>query len=229
VNPFKAFKKPAPATTVPVIARSLPEVNSFVFVTIGESEEFLPIESIIASSFAVRCPKNAQVGAKALFAYSQGTAKFQFDAACTQIQDQTATFDKPQDITLVARFSDRRSAFRLKCALPVVFRSAPDGIASGEFVETSVADISIAGASMLLPSEPLPDERVEITFALKGQDEPFTVIATIARAGHEQPSGKFLAGLKFHGLDALEIKAIDSFMILYQQGIRERNLAFHAG
>jgi hypothetical protein len=227
VNLFNAFKKKPAATSEPVIHRNFPEVNAFVHVTIDESEEFLPIESIGGSSFTIRCPKIARAGDRALFAYSSGTCQFRFDAVCTQIGDRSATFVKPKDVTLVGKFVDRRSAFRIKCALPVWFRTAPDDPGSGEFIETSIGDISIAGTSMLLPCEPNERECVEIRFDLKGQGEPFTAIASIVRSGEEQASGKFLAGLTFENLGALESKAIDKFMVLHQHEIRERNLALH--
>jgi hypothetical protein len=225
VNLFKAFKKKPVAKSEPVIHRNFPEVNAFVHVTVDESEEVLPIESIGGSSFTVRSPKIARVGDRALFAYSSGTCKFQFDAVCTQIHERSATFVKPKDITLVGKFIDRRAAIRIKCALAVLFRTAPDGVGSGEFIETSVGDISIAGTSMLLPCEPNEDEYVEIRFDLKGQGDPFTTIASIVRPGEEQPSGKFLAGLTFESLGARESKAIDNFMVVHQHEIRERNLA----
>jgi hypothetical protein len=230
MNPFKAFKKKIPGTSEPpVIHQGFPEVNSFVYVTIGVSEEFLPIESVASSSFAIRCPKNAEVGDKVPFAYVSGTRRFGFTAACTHIEDRTATFVRPQDITLVGTFSDRRHAFRIKCVIPVLFRFAPNGVGSGEFVETSVADISIIGASMLLPAEPTEGECVEITFELKGQGEPFRVIADVSRPGHAQPSGRVLAGLTFHDLGERDAKAIDNFMVQFRHGIRERSLALHDG
>ena len=220
------MKKP-PAPTEAVIHKNFPEVNAFVYLTIDEKQEFLPIESIASSSFAIRCPQHVAVGDKASFSYSTGTSKFQFEAACSQIADQTATFVKPHDVVLVGKFTDRRGAFRIKCALPVLFRPAPNGAETAELVETSIADLSIAGASLLLPSEPKEDDCVEITLSLNGRDKPFTVFGSIVRAGQELASGRFLAGLTFQTLSEEHSKAIDNFMVLYQRELRDRSLAAH--
>jgi hypothetical protein len=206
----------------------LPEVNAFVDVATGGKTESLPVEDIGPTSFQIRSPGNAAVGAKALFNYSNGRGRFRFHAQCEAINNQLATYAKPAEITVIEKFGDKRRNFRLKHALPVVWRYAPEGVGYGEFAKSTTADISCVGVSLVVPRELKPGTQIELKLDLNGSAKPFAVIGALTRPTQKQSSGKFSAGLSFQNISPTNQNAIGEFITSRQNGQRNRSLADQA-
>jgi len=203
----------------------LPDVNSFIDVATGGRTEYLPIESIGSASIVVRRPAKAVVGTSALFNYSNRVGRFRFYANCTQLTEKMATFDLPISITVIEQFGNKRRNVRLKTALPVTWRYAPDGSGYGNFYDGNSVDISCVGMSLLVPRELRAGTQVEIRFDLSDGQKPFTVIGTLTRPTQPAARGRFSAGMSFKNIRPTEENRLAEFILARQRGQRKRALA----
>jgi hypothetical protein len=220
LNLFEAMRSRSKSKAVN--SDHLPELNAFVDIATGGKTESVPVESIGRTEIAVRCPSRAAVGTSALFNYVNARGSFRFHAACTKIEGQTASFALPPEITVLQRVNDRRRTVRLKYALPVLWRYAPDAVGYGEFTKSATVDISSNGVALMVPRELRTGTLVEIKFDLGTC--AFTVIGALARPTVQQPSGKFLAGIELR-TNLAQANAIDDFILARQQGQRQRGIA----
>jgi hypothetical protein len=221
VNLFEAMRSRSKSRAIN--SDHLPELNAFVDVAMGGKTESVPVESIGRTELAVRRPSKGAVGTTALFNYTNGRGNFRFHAQCTAVEDRTATFALPAEITVLQKVYDRRRSVRLKYALPVVWRYAPDGVGYGEFTKSATVDISTGGVALMVPRELRTGTLVEIKFDL-GESGVFTAVGALVRPTVQQPSGKFLAGIELR-VNPLQANAIDDFIATRQQGQRRRGIA----
>jgi hypothetical protein len=200
----------------------LPELNAFVDIAVGGKTESVPVERIGRTELATRLPSRATVGAKALFNYLNGRGSFRFYAECTAIEGRTATFALPHEITVLQRIRDRRRGVRLKFALPVTWRYAPDGIGYGEFTKSFLVDISNGGGALMVQRELRTGTLVEINLNLGAT--AFTVVGALTRPTTQTANGKYLAGIGLRVTPA-QANAIDDFILARQKGQRDRGIA----
>jgi hypothetical protein len=220
VNLFEAMRSRSKSNAIN--SDHLPELNAFVDVAVGGKTESVPVESIGRAELAVRRPSKAAVGAKALFNYSNPRGSFRFYAECTAIEGRTAHFALPSEITVLQRLRDRRRSLRLKYALPILWRYAPDGVGYGEFTKSFTVDICGGGAALMVPRELRTGTLVEIKFDLGSA--AFTVVGGLTRQTVQTASGKFLAGIELR-VNPAQANAIDDFILARQQGQRKRGIA----
>jgi hypothetical protein len=200
----------------------LPELNAFVDVAMGGKTESVPIESIGRTELSVRRPTKAAVGGSALFNYVNGRGNFRFCAQCTAVEDRSATFALPAEITVVQKLRDKRCGVRLQYALTVAWRYAPDGVGFGEFVKSAIVDISSSGVLLMVTRELRAGTLVEIKFDLG--TSAFAVVGALTRATQQQASGKFAAGIALR-VTLAQSNAIDAFIMARQRGQRKRDIA----
>jgi len=200
----------------------LPELNAFVDIAVGGKTESVPVESIGRTELTTRLPSRATVGAKALFNYHNGRGNFRFYAECTAIEGRKARFALPTEITVLNRIRDRRRGVRLKYALPVIWRYAPDGIGYGEFTKSFAVDISSSGVALMVPRELRSGTLVEISLDLGAT--AFTVVGALTRPTAQTASGKYVAGIDLR-VNLAQANAIDDFILARQKGQRARGIA----
>jgi hypothetical protein len=202
----------------------LPEVNAFVDIATGGKTESLPVEEIGGSSFQVRRPALAAVGAKALFNYSNSQGRFRFHAECAALDKHVATYGMPTEITVIETFGDKRRTYRLKFALGVDWRYAPEGAGYGEFMHGTTADLSCSGVSLVVPRELKLGTQIELRLDLN-DGGPFLLIGTLMRPTQRQLSGKYIAGLAFPDIRPTSANAISEFIAKRKYGQSKRYLA----
>jgi c-di-GMP-binding flagellar brake protein YcgR len=131
-------------------------------------------------------------------------------------------FALPFEITVVQKLRDNRRGIRLKHALPIVWRYAPDGVGYGEFTKSTAVDISAGGLALIVPRELRVGTLVEIKFDFGSS--AFTVIGSLARPTVQMASGKFVAGIALR-VSPAQANAIDDFILTRQRGQRKRDIA----
>jgi hypothetical protein len=220
VNLFEAMRSRSKSNAIN--SDHLPELNAFVDVAVGGKTDSVPVESIGRTELTVRAPSRVTVGAKALFNYVNGRGSFRFHAECTAIEGQRATFALPAEITVLQKVRDRRRGVRLKHALPVVWRYAPDGIGYGEFTKSFTVDFCSGGLALMVPRELRAGTLVEIKIDLG--TTAFTAVGALTRPTVQMASKSFLAGIELR-LNLPQANAIDNFIVARQQGQRKRGIA----
>lgn len=202
----------------------LPEVNSFVDVAAGGTTENLPVEAVGRKDFVVRRPANAMAGESALFNYSNRVGRFRFYASCVSLDATMATYDIPEQLTVIEKFGSKRRYVRLKTTLPVRWRCVRDGNGYGNFIDGHAADLSCAGMALAVPGKFDAGTQLEISFDFAGGGEPFALIGTLTRATQKTAGGLSMAGMAFASIRPTEENRIAEFIAHRRKTFRKRAL-----
>jgi len=211
-------------TKVPL--SKLPQLHSFVDVTLpGKSPKSVSVESV--------GPKNivtAAVGATsgaATFTYSNATGKYRFQTKILGVRGNLTLYAMPLKVDVLQAMSgaQKRSAVRMDTIVPGQWRGAKSGRGTGDFQKGNIRDISRGGCSLIIDQQIARGGEVEIKLSLKTAKEPIVLLGEVMRSEQIQSSGKFNHGLRFHGVQPGDDRAIMEFINKRQSELRSRGLA----
>lgn len=198
-----------------------------VVITGGGPRGTVTFEALTEKTFTVGTLPGLRAGQSAVFSYQNTAGKFRFAAKCLAVKGFEATFALPAQIETFQLFPDqqRRSAVRLDATIPGQWRYAPGGKGIGDWARGSITDISRTGASLTVDREVKTGMYVEIRFAPSSAAAALVLLGEVVRTSKIEASGKVSLGLRFHGLNADEDRAIMEFINKRQAERRSRGLA----
>jgi hypothetical protein len=204
----------------------LPEVNSFVEISIGGSSarESLPVNEISATHIVTRLGAGMVVGAVADFLYITSQGRFRMLTVCSQTDAEQAFFDLPTDIKTIEAFAQRRSDVRVPCVIPVQWRYAPGGRGNGNYLPGSMKDLSRGGTSLVVGAALKVGAQVEARFTLKTKGAPVVQVCEVVRATKIELSDKNMFGARFVEIDVDDADMLDTFVHERQTQRRNRGI-----
>jgi hypothetical protein len=192
----------------------LPEVDSFVDMALKGSSTTQSVQVLFVSDagFTINRPTAVRVGNTALFNYVTGRGQFRFRSDCTNVGEMAATFALPAGITVVDTIIDRRRGFRLKCAIPLVWRLVRPGLGPGEYTAGTTLDLSSGGVSLDVTEKLATGSRLELELALEADVKPLHLFSTLTRPTTIQPDGARVAAAAFDHLSPTMANALSDMI-----------------
>jgi c-di-GMP-binding flagellar brake protein YcgR len=213
----------------PQLRAKLPQVQASVEMVVpgGGPRGAVSVETMSEKAFTVDALPGLRGGQTAVFTYQNAAGKFRFSARCSAIKGHHATFALPQRVETIQLLTEshKRAAVRLDATVVGHWRYAAGGKGVGEWVRSSITDISRTGASLIVDRELRQGSYVEIRFSVSSTAAPLALLGEVMRASKIEASGKVSLGLRFHGLKAEEDRAIMEFINKRQAERRSRGLA----
>ena len=211
--------------TTSINSDSLPMINDFVDVAMGDKTDTVCFESRSKTSFETRSPENAVVGASALFNYGNHVGRFRFRTLCTKTDGKYATFALPTEITVIEKLSEKRGDFRLKMLMNVQWRYAPDSVGYGPFVRSNTLDLSSNGARLDVGRDLRPGTQVEILFEqILVRGKPLIALGELTRPAQREEK-LIIAGVHFLALSQTAQNAVSEFIHKAERSDKKRHLA----
>ncbi len=218
-------RKPA----APQLKLKLPQVNSFVDVTIagGGPRGSVCLEGLSDRSFTVRGLPGTKLGDTGVFSYTNPVGRFRFSAKCVALRDRTAVFAIPDRVETLQVFSgaSQRTAVRIEATVPAHWRFAPGGKGTGEYMRGSLTDLSRSGASLTIDREVKKGGFIELRFAVSTAATPLLLLAEVMRASDIENTKRHSLGVRFQGIKPEDDRAITDFINKRQAERRNRGLA----
>jgi hypothetical protein len=213
--------KPLP----PHLKAKLPQVNAFVDLTIagGGPRGSVCVESLNARELTVTSLRGMRAGVTGIFNYQNPAGTFRFSAKCTGLH-RTAHFAIPAKIEAVSG-AQQRSAVRIEATVQAQWRFAPNGRGSGDYVRSSLTDISRTGASLITDRDLKASTQLEIRFAVSGAATPLVIVGEVMRTARLENAARYSTGLRFHGVTPEQDRAIVEFINKRLAERRSRGLA----
>ena len=205
----------------------LPQLHSFVDAVVGgRPARSVTVESVGAKGVTTR-DALGRVGETAILIYTASAGRYRMETKVAAVTASTTQFDPPRRLILIAAASgsQKRQSVRLDAIVTGVWRFAPKGVGTGEFVKATIRDISRGGCSLIIDRELKPHTTVEVRMALKPENPGMTLLGEVMRHEKIKSSGKFSHGLRFQGLRPDEDQAIIDFINRRQSELRSRGLA----
>ncbi len=207
----------------------LPQLNSFVqlVMTGGGPRGSVCVEAVNDRSLTVSALPGMKAGGKGVFSYQNTVGRFRFSSKCVALRGPASVFAIPERVDALEMFSGaaQRAAVRLDATVPAQWRFAPGGRGSGDYVRSSVTDVSRSGASLIVEREVKPGTYVEVRFAVGTAVAPLVLLGEVMRSSSIELSKRVSLGLRFHGVKAEEDRAIMEFINKRQADRRHRGLA----
>ncbi len=214
--------KPVP----PQLRAKLPRLNAFVDLTIagGGPRGSVCVESLDGREIGVTSLPGMRAGTTGIFNYQNPAGTFRFSAKCTAL-NRTAHFALPARIDAVNSGAQQRSAVRIEATVQAQWRFAPNGRGAGEYVRSSLTDLSRTGASLISERDLKVGTQVEVRFALRSGAPPLVIVGEVMRSTRFETAAKHSLGLRFHGVSPDEDHAIMEFINKRLADRRSRGLA----
>jgi PilZ domain len=218
-----------PKPLSPQLRLKLPEVSGWAdVVMIGQGPRgAVCVESLNDRSFSIGALRDMRPGGIGVFSYDNATGRFRFSSRCLDVRGHSAVFAIPERIETLQVFSgaQKRAAVRLDATLPAQWRFAPNGRGSGEYARGSLVDLSRSGASLIIDREVKNGSLVETRFAVSTAATPLVLLAEVVRNSAIESSKRVSLGLRFHGIQPDEDRAIMDYINKRQADRRHRGLA----
>lgn len=205
----------------------LPQVQAGIdVVVIGGPKGTVVLEALDARSLTVQALAGMRPGARAVFQYQNASGRFRFSTKCIAVKGHQAVFAMPQQIETVQVFasSHQRAAVRIDATLAAQWRHAIAGKGQGDFVRSSITDLSRTGSSLIVEREMKKGANVEVKFSLGTAPAPLVMLGEVMRVSKIEASGKYSLGLRFLAVKAEEDRAIMEFINKRQAERRSRGL-----
>ncbi|HZO92318.1 MAG TPA: PilZ domain-containing protein [Candidatus Baltobacteraceae bacterium] len=211
---------------VPLHLKSkLPQLNAFVDLTVagGGPRGSVCVEAMDARAITVSALPGLRAGATGIFNYHNAAGTFRFSSKCVGLH-RTARFAIPAKIESVGG-ATQRSAVRIDATVQAQWRFAPNGKAMGEYVRSSLTDISRTGASLISERDLKTGTSLEVRFAISSGAAPLVVLGEVMRSAKLETAAKYSLGLRFHGVTPEQDRAIVEFINKRLAERRSRGLA----
>ena len=216
-------------SAAPQLKLRLPQVNSFVDVTIagGGPRGSVCLEALADRTFTVGGLPGTKVGDTGVFSYANPVGRFRFSAKCVALRERTAVFAIPDRVETLQVFSgaSQRTAVRIEATLPAHWRFAPGGKGTGDYMRGSLTDISRSGASLTVDREVKKGGFIEMRFAVSTAATPLLLLAEVMRTSDIGNTKRHSLGVKFHGSKPDDDRAITDYINRRQAERRNRGLA----
>jgi c-di-GMP-binding flagellar brake protein YcgR len=206
----------------------LPALHSFIDVAVKNGPKgSICFESAGAHAFHTSALPGMAPGQNVLFAYSNSSGRYRFNAAITAVDGKQATFAMPSRIETVAKFSGskQRTMLRIDTATPCQWRYAPMGKIPTEWHKGVLSDISRTGASLATDRDLKIDVLLELSIPLKTVGDNVVLRAEVKRVDKIESSKKHNVGVRFVGNTPENDRAIMEFINRRQTDLRNRGLA----
>lgn len=205
----------------------LPQLHSFVDVIAGgRPARSVTVESVGAKGIITK-DVLGKAGEVAVIVYQAQAGRFRAQTKISSVTAATTLFELPKKVALIgaATGAQKRQSVRLDAIVAGHWRSAPNGIGTGEWMKCTIRDISRGGCSLIIDRALKHHAHVEVKMQLKGEIAPVTLLGQVMRHETIPTSGKHSHGLRFHGVRPAEDQAIVEFINRRQADLRNRGLA----
>jgi hypothetical protein len=205
----------------------LPPVNAFADIIVGGRPARSVSVNAVSSKGIVTSEVLGRAGESATILYTTRSGRYRCQTKVAAAGAGSTTFDFPKRVELVgaATGAQKRSSVRLDTLVSGKWRYAPSGKGTGEFLRSTIRDISRGGCSLIIDRVLKHGTMVEVQLFLRNDGPPLTLLGEVMRHEEIPQSGKQSHGLRFHGVRPEEDHAIVDFINRKQAELRSRGLA----
>jgi hypothetical protein len=205
----------------------LPQVNAHVDVIVGgRPARSVTVEACSAKGIVTK-DVLGRPGEVAIILYGAASGRYRAQTKIVAVSAKSTQFDFPKRVDLVGASTgpQKRSSVRLDTLVNGMWRFAPGGKGTGEFVRAKIRDISRGGCALNTDRPLKLGTKVEVKLGLHENSSPITLLAEVMRHQEIRASGKHSHGLRFQGVRPEEDHAIIEFINRKQAELRSRGLA----
>jgi hypothetical protein len=205
----------------------LPQRNSSVDVVVGgRAARTVTVDECNERGIVTR-DVIGRPGEPATFVYTTPAGRFRLQTKIAGVKGSTTIFEPPKRVDMVgaAQTAQKRSNVRLDALVAGMWRFAPNGKGTGEFLRGTIGDISRGGCALNTDRPLRPGTLLEVKLTLREGKPPMVLLAEVMRHHEIRHSGKHSHGLRFQGVRPEEDNAIVEFINRKQSELRSRGLA----
>lgn len=211
-----------------VTPNKLPMLNSFIDVMVGgRPARQVTVESVSPKGIVTK-EALGKTGETAVLVYQSKTGRYRAQTKIATVGAGTTQFETPRKVSLIGGApsgAGKRQSVRLDAIVSGMWRFAPNGVGTGDFLKATIRDVSRGGCSLIIDRALKMHAKVEVQMNLKEGAAPLTMLGEVMRHEQIKSSGKHSHGLRFHGIRPAEDQAIVEFINRKQAELRSRGLA----